>query len=128
VQSSLAELDRRNMAYRIEGFMWHQGENDMFDQNFKPNYGKNLENFLASWRRDLQTPELNFYIVELCTKTIWGMDHRENMNAIRVGQQAVTNSDSLAHYVPTSHDAVEIGGGVGLHYHYGTLGQLQHGE
>jgi hypothetical protein len=23
---------------------------------------------------------------------------------------------------------VEIGGGVGLHYHYGTLGQLQHGE
>jgi len=107
--------------------MWHQGENDMFDKNFKPNYGKNLKNFLASWRRDLKTPDLKFYIGELCTKTIWGMDNRENMYAIRTGQKAVTDSDPLAEYIPTSHDAVEIGGGEGLHYHYGTLGQLEHG-
>ncbi|MCO5297250.1 MAG: sialate O-acetylesterase [Fimbriimonadaceae bacterium] len=127
VRSSLAELDRRKVAYRIEGFMWHQGENDMFDQEFKPNYGKNLKNFLAKWRRDLHTPSLRFYIGELCTKTVWGMDNRENMDAIRVGQKAVTDSDPLAEYIPTSHDAVEIGGGAGLHYHYGTLGQLEHG-
>jgi hypothetical protein len=37
-------------------------------------YGKNLKNFLAAWRRDLKTPNLKFYIGELCTKTIWGMD------------------------------------------------------
>ena len=127
VQSSLAELDRKEVAYRIEGFMWHQGENDMFNKEFKPSYGKNLRNFLASWRRDLKTPDLKFYIGELCTKTIWGMDNRENMYAIRVGQKAVTDSDPLAEYIPTSHDAVEIGGGEGLHYHYGTLGQLEHG-
>jgi hypothetical protein len=127
VQSSLAELDRRKMPYRIEGFMWHQGENDMFNKEFKPNYGKNLKNFLAAWRRDLKTPNLKFYIGELCTKTIWGMDNRENMYAIRVGQKAVTETDPLAEYIPTSHDAVEIGGGAGLHYHYGTLGQLEHG-
>ena len=29
--------------------------------------------------------------------------------------------------MPTSHNGVEIGNPVGLHYHYGTLGQLQHG-
>jgi len=127
VQSSLAELDRKKMAYRIEGFMWHQGENDMFDRTFKPNYGRNLKNFLASWRRDLKAPDLKFYIGELCTKTIWGMDNRHNMYAIRAGQKAVTESDPLAEYIPTSHDAVEIGGGEGLHYHYGTLGQLEHG-
>jgi hypothetical protein len=127
VQSSLADLDRKKVAYRIEGFMWHQGENDMFSDMFKPNYGKNLKNFLARWRRDLNTPDLKFYIGELCTKTIWGMDNRENMYAIRAGQKAVTESDSLAEYIPTSHDAVEIGGGDGLHYHYGTLGQLEHG-
>ena len=127
IQSSLAELDRKHVPYRIEGFMWHQGENDMFSNEFKPNYGKNLKNFLAAWRRDLKTPELKFYIGELCTKTIWGMDNRENMYAIRTGQKAVTDSDPLAEYIPTSHDAVEIGGGVGLHYHYGTLGQLEHG-
>lgn len=128
VQSSLGELDRKKVAFRIEGFMWHQGENDMFDEKFKPNYGKNLKNFLASWRRDLKTPDLKFYIGELCTKTIWGMDNRENMYAIRAGQKAVTESDPLAEYIQTSHDAVEIGGGEGLHYHYGTLGQLEHGE
>jgi hypothetical protein len=127
VQSSLAELDRRKVPYRIEGFMWHQGENDMFSKEFKPNYGKNLKNFLVAWRRDLKTPNLKFYIGELCTKTIWGMGNRENMYAIRAGQKAVTDSDALAEYIPTSHDAVEIGGGAGLHYHYGTLGQLEHG-
>ena len=77
--------------------------------------------------RDLKTPNLNFYIGELCTKTVWGMDNRSNMYAIRAGQKAVTDSDPLAEYIPTSHDAVEIGGGEGLHYHYGTLGQLEHG-
>ena len=127
IQLSLAELDRKKVAYRIEGFMWHQGENDMFSDDFKPNYGKNLKNFLASWRRDLEAPDLKFYIGELCTKTIWGMDNRDNMYAIRAGQKAVTESDPLAEYIPTSHDAVEIGGGEGLHYHYGTLGQLEHG-
>jgi len=127
VQSSLAELDRKKLAYRIEGFMWHQGENDMFNKDFKQDYGKNLKNFLARWRRDLKKPDLKFYIGELCTKTVWGMDNRENMYAIRAGQKAVTDSDPLAEYIPTSHDAVEIGGGQGLHYHYGTLGQLEHG-
>ena len=127
IQSSLAKLDRKKVAYRIEGFMWHQGENDMFDEKFKANYGHNLKNFLACWRRDLKVPNLKFYIGELCTKTVWGMDNRENMYAIRAGQKAVTESDPLAEYIPTSHDAVEIGGEEGLHYHYGTLGQLEHG-
>ena len=127
VRTSLAKLDRKKVPYRIEGFMWHQGENDMFDKKFKPAYGENLKFFLASWRRDLETPGLKFYIGELCTKTVWGMDNRENMYAIRAGQKAVTDSDPLTEYIPTSHDAVEIGGGEGLHYHYGTLGQLEHG-
>ena len=127
IQSSLAELDQKKVPYRIEGFMWHQGENDMFSNEFKPNYGKNLKNFIGRWRSDLKAPNLKFYIGELCTKTIWGMDNRENMYAIREGQKAVTESDPLAEYIPTSHNAVEIGGGEGLHYHYGTLGQLEHG-
>ncbi|MFN0060695.1 MAG: sialate O-acetylesterase [Planctomycetota bacterium] len=127
VRKSLAELDQKKVPYRIEGFMWHQGENDMFDGKFKPAYGLNLKNFVASWRRDLKTPQLKFYIGELCTKTVWGMDNRENMYAIRAGQKAVADSDPLAEYIPTSHVAVEIGGGEGLHYHYGTLGQLEHG-
>ena len=92
-----------------------------------PNYGKNLKNFVARWRRDLQVPDLKFYVGELCTKTIWGMDLRPRMYAISQGQRAVTRTDPLAEYVPTSHVGVEIGQPVGLHYHYGTLGQLEHG-
>jgi len=128
VREALTELDRRKISYRIEGFMWHQGENDMFEPDYMSNYGKNLANFIARWRRDLAVPDLRFYVGELCTKTIWGMDLRPRMYAISLGQREVTDADPLAEYVPTSHVGVEIGGGVGLHYHYGTLGQLEHGE
>ena len=128
IRNALADLDKRKIKYRLEGFMWHQGENDMFNKDYMPNYGKNLKNFLAKWRRDLKTPKLKFYIGELCTKTIWGMDLRPRMYAISLGQREVTTADPLAEYVPTSHVGAEIGRPVGLHYHYGTLGQLQHGE
>ena len=128
VRDSLAELERQGVRYRIEGFMWHQGENDMFNEDYMKNYGPNLKNYLAKWRRDLKSPKLKFYIGELCTKTIWGMDLRPRMYAISRGQRAVTEVDPFAEYVPTSHVGVEIGHPVGLHYHYGTLGQLQHGD
>lgn len=127
IRSSLALLDQQGVKHRIEGFMWHQGENDMFEADYMANYGKNLKNFIACWRRDLRTPDLRFYIGELCTKTIWGMDLRPRMYAISLGQKEVTEADPLADYVPTNHVGVEIGGGTGLHYHYGTLGQLEHG-
>jgi hypothetical protein len=127
IQDALADFNRQGIPYRLEGFMWHQGENDMFNQEFMDNYGRNLKHFLACWRRDLNVPDLRFYVGELCTKTIWGMDLRPRMYAINLGQKQVTSNDMLAQYIPTSHDAVEIGGGVGLHYHYGTLGQLEHG-
>ena len=128
IRTSLAKFDKQKIPYRIEGFMWHQGENDMFNEDYLKNYGPNLANFFAKVRRDLKTPKLKFYVGELCTKTIWGMDLRPRMYAISEGQKSVTNADPLAEYIPTSHVGVEIGGGVGLHYHYGTLGQLEHGE
>lgn len=127
IRSALAQLVAMGLNYKIEAFMWHQGENDMFNAEYMPAYGKNLQRFLACWRRDLQQPQLQFYIGELCTKTIWGMDLRPRMDAISRGQRQVTDTDPIAEYVPTSHIGVEIGSGVGLHYHYGTLGQLQHG-
>ena len=127
IRAALADLDRRKIRYRLEGFLWHQGENDMFDAGYLANYGKNLKNLLSRWRRDLGAPSLRFYLGELCTKTVWGMDHRPHMYAISLGQREVTAADPLAQYIPTSHVGVEIGGGEGLHYHYGTLGQLEHG-
>ncbi|MFN3241034.1 MAG: sialate O-acetylesterase [Planctomycetota bacterium] len=128
VQRALRALDRQRVRWRLEGFVWHQGENDMFDEGFRAAYGDNLKAFMARWRRDLDAPALRFYVGELCTKTIWGMDLRPRMNDIAIGQRAATDADPLAQYVRNAHIGVEIGGGVGLHYHYGTLGQLEHGE
>lgn len=127
VREALAALDERKVKWRLEGFVWHQGENDMFDDAFRGRYGANLANFVAAWRRDLRAPQLRFYLGELCTKTVWGMDNRANMHGIELGQRAVADQDPLVDYVATSHIAVEIGGDAGLHYHYGTLGQLEHG-
>jgi lysophospholipase L1-like esterase len=127
VRASLAALDREGVRHRLEGFVWHQGENDMFDEGYLANYGANLANFVSSVRRDLGAPELCFYVGELCTKTVWGMDLRPRMHTISVAQKAVAAADPRVEYVPTSHIGVEIGQPDGLHYHYGTLGQLEHG-
>lgn len=127
VRTSLADLESQGINYQIEAFVWHQGENDMFNEDYMANYGKNLARFIERWREDLKTPDLPFFIGELCTKTIWGMDLRPRMYAISRGQKAVTEEDPRATYVRTSHIGVEIGNPAGLHYHYGTLGQLEHG-
>ncbi|MCB9876200.1 MAG: hypothetical protein H6835_01250 [Planctomycetes bacterium] len=127
VKAALQDLDAHKVKWRLEGFVWHQGENDMFDDGFRDAYANNLANFIASWRRDLQAPQLRFQLGELCEKTVWGMDNRDRMFAIKSAQQQVAAADPLVDYVPTSHVSVEIGGGTGLHYHYGTLGQLEHG-
>ena len=128
VKDSLKKLDDKKIKYRVEGFFWHQGENDMFHDDFRNQYGANLKNFIASWRRDLALPQLHFYIGELSCKTVWGMDNRSNMYAISLGQKQVCEEDELVEYIPTNHVGVTTKSGNGLHYHYGTLGQLEHGH
>ena len=127
VRSAMSDLEGRGFEPKLKGFFWHQGENDMFEESYLKAYGENLANFLKRVRVDLDAPELPVYVGELCTKTIWGMDLRPRMADIARGQRAATDADPLATYVPTSHVGVEVGGGQGLHYHYGTLGQLEHG-
>lgn len=127
VRSSLKQLRDEGVDYRLEGFVWHQGENDMFNKDYMAHYGDNLEHFITRCRADLKVPKLKFYVGELCTKTIWGMDLRPRMYAISLGQKQAAAHTPLVEYVPTSHIAAEIGNPVGLHYHYGTLGQLEHG-
>ena len=127
VRSAMADLERQGFTPTLKGFFWHQGENDMFEEAYLRDYGVNLANLMKRVRADLDAPDLRFYVGELCTKTVWGMDLRPRMADVARGQRAVTEADPRARYVPTSHVGVEVGGGAGLHYHYGTLGQLEHG-
>jgi hypothetical protein len=47
IQDSLKQLSDAGIRYRIEGFMWHQGENDMFNEGYMADYGKNLKRFFS---------------------------------------------------------------------------------
>ena len=122
------ELDAKGLKYRIEAMMWHQGENDMFNREGIETYEKNLRNFIAHVRRDLKAPGLKFFVGEISNKGVWGMDNRHRVARICVQQLAVVKSDPNVYFVPTSHVGFKIGRPVGLHYHFGTLGQLQHGQ
>ena len=128
VAARLKELDDQGVKYRIEAMMWHQGENDMFNQEGIETYEKNLRNFIAHIRKDLKTPQLKFFVGEISNKGVWGMDNRHRVAKICVQQLAVVAADPNVYFVPTSHVGFKIGRGAGLHYHFGTLGQLQHGE
>lgn len=127
VKDSLAELDQQGTPYRIEGVMWHQGENDMFNDEYRKAYGDNLTNFIKSWRRDLGVADLRFYIGELHCKSVWGMDNRQRMYELSQGQKAACARDPLVQYIPNNHNGMTIDKRTGLHYHFGTLGQLGHG-
>lgn len=128
VAARLEDLDARGIEYRIEAMMWHQGENDMFHAEGIETYEKNLRNFIANIRKDFKTPQLKFFVGEISNKGVWGMDNRHRVAKICVQQLAVVEADPNVYFVPTSHVGFKIGRGAGLHYHFGTLGQLQHGE
>ncbi len=128
VRDRLTDLTKEGLTYQIEALVWHQGENDMFHREGKNLYEKNLRNFIAHVRKDLSVPDLKVYIGEISTKGIWGMDNRTNVALIRKQQMAVVESDPNVTFVPTSHLSFKVGRPFGLHYHFGTLGQLQHGE
>ncbi len=128
IADRLKELKDKGVKYRIEAMMWHQGENDMFNKEGIVTYEKNLRNFIAHVRKDLKSPKLKIFIGEISNKGVWGMDNRHRVAKICVQQLAVVKSDPNVWFVPTSHVGFKIGRSVGLHYHFGTLGQLQHGE
>ncbi|NQT39138.1 MAG: hypothetical protein HQ581_16685, partial [Planctomycetes bacterium] len=128
VAARLKELDAQGVKYRIEAMMWHQGENDMFNAEGIETYEKNLRNFIAIVRKDFNVPKLKFFVGEISNKGVWGMDNRHRVAKICVQQLAVVEAAPNVFFVPTSHVGFKIGRGAGLHYHFGTLGQLQHGE
>ena len=128
IRESLAELDRRGIHYRLEGVMWHQGENDMLDRSLAPHYAENLAKIIRQLRQDLNAPKLKWYLAEVSEQGIWGMDNRGNLAILRQQQQQAMDADPLLRWVPTSHLAFEVMNSGQPHYHFGTQGQLQMGE
>ncbi len=96
VREALGQLTAQGVAYRLEGLVWHQGENDMFVPEYMARYGDHLIGFMDRLRQDLKAPQLPVFIGELCTKTIWGMDLRPRMYAISQGQKKAAAVDKHA--------------------------------
>ena len=128
IQESLHDLEKRGLSYRLEGVMWHQGENDMLDKNLNTHYASGLDQLIRQLRKDLHAPALKWFIAEVSEKGIWGMDNRQNLAVLRQQQDEVLKADPLLHWVPTSHLAFEVMQSGQPHYHFGTQGQLQMGE
>ena len=128
VKEALAALDARGVEYRLEGVVWHQGENDMLDRALCPRYAEGLTKLIERLRADLGAPELAWYLAEVSEKGIWGMDHRGPLGELRRQQERVLRADPRTRFVPTSHLAFEVMGSGQPHYHFGTQGQLQLGE
>ncbi|UCE46976.1 MAG: hypothetical protein JSW47_15365 [Phycisphaerales bacterium] len=52
-------------GYDIAGFVWFQGWNDMFDPDFRANYGRHMANFIRDVRKDLNILDLPFVIGQM---------------------------------------------------------------
>ena len=128
IRGALKNLTEQGISYTIEGVLWHQGENDMLDRRINGNYAANLTRIIKQFRTDLEVPDLMWFMGEVSTKGIWGMDNRSNMSILRKQQQQVLDSDKHITFVPTSHLAFDVMGSGQPHYHFGTQGQLQMGD
>ena len=66
IQSCLSNLttrfpEYRGQGYKINGFVWFQGWNDMYN-GFQDEYAQNMKNFIEDIRKDLGLPNLPFVI------------------------------------------------------------------
>lgn len=60
-KAALKNLDADGVKYQISGFLWMQGESDAYE-NQAYDYEKNLTEFIAIVRAELQTPNMPFVI------------------------------------------------------------------
>ena len=128
LRDALGELDSQGVAWRLEGVIWHQGENDMLDNAHVQQYGQRLAALIDRLRTDVGDPQLPWFVGGTSFKCIWGLDYADNMRVLLQQQLSVTGADPLVTFVPTSHLAFDVFANGQPHYHFGTEGQLQLGE
>lgn len=127
VKTTLANLrvlfpDYNDSGYEITGLIWFQGFNDVINDDYREEYGRNMINFIRDARKELGTPQLPVVIGEL------GMDGVEvNLRyahkhyAIRKAQEAPSQMPEFAGtvgYARTSSFVVKEGKAYDGGYHY----------
>jgi hypothetical protein len=101
---------------RWAGFIWFQGENDVFDKNAGPVYEQNLKNFISDVRSEMGSAELPVIVVQIGA---WAQSCDWEKN-VAPAQQAVVAADPYARLVKTDD--------LNSFYHYDPAAQLIIGE
>ena len=127
VKTTLANLpdffpDYNDSGYEIAGLVWFQGFNDVINDDYREEYGRNLISFIRDVRKELGTPQLPVVIGEL------GMDgvevnprYAHKHYAIRKAQEAPSLMPEFAGtvgYARTSPFVVKEGKAYDGGYHY----------
>ena len=92
--------DLADLGYRIAGFVWMQGWNDMCNPRAIPEYETNLINLVKDLRKEFKSPGLPVVIGELGNG---GPEARGNMAAFRKAQKKGAEQIDNAAFVIT-HD------------------------
>lgn len=109
-------------GYEIAGFVWFQGYNDQFSDEYRNGYKQNMINFIKDIRKEYKTPEMPFIIGVLGT----GMTKEKvDQNAVSQGQRAAAlapefkgNVLSVESYTQYSHYSYAVfNKGWPKHYH-----------
>lgn len=70
VKEALAQIKTsfpgyQDQGYEIKGFVWFQGYNDMFAEEARANYGKNLVKLIKDVKKDLNAPNMKAVIGQM---------------------------------------------------------------
>lgn len=127
VKTTLANLqdlfpDYNDTGYEIAGLVWFQGFNDVINDDYREEYGKNLVNFIRDVRRELETPRLPVVIGELGMAGVQvNPRYAHKHYAIRKAQEAPSQMAEFAGtvgYARTSPFVVKEGKAYDGGYHY----------
>ncbi len=78
--------DYQGQGYRLAGFVWFQGWNDMIRQEYTAEYAANLAHLIRDVRKDLDAPDLPWVIGQM---GVDGMNPNANVQAFKKAQAAV---------------------------------------
>ncbi len=101
-----------NAGYEIAGFVWFQGFNDQFSDDFRNNYKDNMVAFIKDIRKEFKTPKMPFVIGVLGTSRT-----REEVdkNAVSIAQREAAalpefngNVVAVESYTEYAHDSWEV--------------------
>ena len=128
IQNVLSDLKENHPAYdadagyEIAGFVWFQGYNDQFSDEFRDNYAGNMISFIKDVRKEYKVPQMPFVIGVLGTGRT---AEKVGENAVSLGQREaakapefkgnVVSVESYKDYSNFSHEIFSKG--WPKHYH-----------